>query len=317
MDQTKNAHADTRRDSIRIGFGLPQYGAMAQHLDQVPRFARQAEELGADSLWVADRVLAAVNPTVGYAGADTIPWQMNALLDPFVALTAAAAVTERVLLGTNTIVAPWYSPLLLARSFAGVDVVSGGRLIPGLGSGWSPEEYQGVGVPWKERGARLDECLDVLESVWTTDPVEQHQGAHFSFPDAYIGPKPVQRPRPPIYLSGFAPAAQRRLARRGDGLLPVAMPYPGIKFDPSAVISRPLEQVRRMAEEEGRDPASIGAVLRISPSAESTLEDVVDIIQRTQDETDVDHVFVDFVYQADGGVDHALELVQRTLKLAR
>ncbi|MEO3762285.1 LLM class flavin-dependent oxidoreductase [Streptomyces sp. B8F3] len=127
---------------------------------------------------------------------DTIPWQQRTMLDPFVALSVAASVTERVLLGTSALVAPWYSPLLLARSLTGVDVVSGGRLITGLETGWSPEEYQGVGVPWQERGAWLDECLDVLEAVWTTEPVARHEGRHYTFPAAHIGPKPLQRPRP-------------------------------------------------------------------------------------------------------------------------
>lgn len=302
---------------MQIGFSLPQYGAMAKQLDLVAHFARQAEELGAGSLWVGDRVLAAVNPTVGYAGPGTpIPWQMNALLDPFVAMSVAATATERVLLGTSTLTAPWYSPLLLVRSLSGIDVVSQGRLLPGFGTGWSPEEYQGVGVPWRERGARLDEFLDVLETVSATDPIEQHQGTHYSIPAAYIGPKPVQRPRPPIYLAAFGPASQRRAARRADGILPAVTPHPGFKFDPVGAVSGPLEQVRRMAEDQGRDPASIGAALRISPAAESTVEDVVDVILRTRDETDIDHVFADFVYMADH-VDQALEMVQRTLELTR
>jgi len=84
---------------------------------------------------------------------DTIPWQLRTMLDPFVTLSVAASLAERVLLGASTLVAPWYSPLLLARSLTGVDVVTGGRLITGLGTGWSSEEYQGVGVPWQERGA--------------------------------------------------------------------------------------------------------------------------------------------------------------------
>ncbi|MFI6374433.1 TIGR03619 family F420-dependent LLM class oxidoreductase [Streptomyces sp. NPDC050546] len=302
---------------MRIGFALPQYGAMAQHLDQVAHFAQTAEELGADSLWVGDRVLAAVDPTVGYEGTDTIPWQMNALLDPFVALSVAATATERALLGTSALVAPWYSPLLLARSLSGVDVVSRGRLVPGLGTGWSPEEYQGTGVPWKERGARLDECLDVLEAVWTTDPVEQHEGTHYSFPAAHIGPKPVQRPRPRIYLSGFTPASRRRAARRGSGILPAAALYPGYRFDPAATVSGPLEHVRKMAAEKGHDPADIDAILRINPTPESSVEAVVDVILRTRQETDVNHVFVDFAYLADRSVDQALELAQKTLELTR
>ncbi|TDC20661.1 TIGR03619 family F420-dependent LLM class oxidoreductase [Streptomyces sp. 8K308] len=303
---------------MRIGFGLPQYGAMVRELDQigegVARFARQAEEFGADSLWAADRVLAAVNPTVGYGGGDTIPWQLNAVLDPFVALTVAATVTERALLGTSTVNATWYPPLLLARSLSGIDVVSGGRLIPGFGIGWSPEEYQGVGVPWKGRGARLDETLDVLEAVWSaTGPVEHH-GTHVSFPAAHIGPRPIQRPRPPIYLAGFSPASRRRVARRGDGLLAVAA---GTDVDLAAVVVEPLRLIRRMAETEGRDPASIGVVLRVNPTAGQTPDDVADVIRRARDEADVDHAFVDLVYQAERGVDHALDLAHRTLELAR
>ncbi|MGV9854762.1 TIGR03619 family F420-dependent LLM class oxidoreductase [Streptomyces sp. NPDC003442] len=302
---------------MRIGFSLPQYGAMAHELSKLADFARQAEELGADSLWVGDRVLAAVNPSVGYMGTDTIPWQLRTMLDPFVALGVASSVTERVLLGTSTLIAPWYHPLLLARSLTGVDVVSGGRLIPGLGTGWSPQEYEGVGVPWKERGARLDECLDVLEAVWTTEPVAQHDGRHYAFPASHIGLKPVQRPRPPLYLSGFAPASQRRAARRADGILPVAVLVPGSAFDPAAVVDRPLQQVRRMAEAEGRDPAGIDAILRINPTSESTLQEIADVILRTGDETDVDHVFVDLVYLADQGVDQGLELLSQTLELTR
>ncbi|MFJ9567541.1 TIGR03619 family F420-dependent LLM class oxidoreductase [Streptomyces fuscichromogenes] len=290
---------------------------MARQLDQVAHFARYAEQLGAESLWVGDRVLAAVNPTVGYGGSDTIPWQMNALLDPFVALSVAATATERVRLGTSTLVAPWYPPLLLARSLAGVDVVSEGRLIAGLGTGWSPDEFQGVGVPWAERGARLDECLDVLETVWAKDPVEPHRGKHFSFPAAHIGPKPVQRPRPPVFLSAFTRVSQRRAARRGDGILPAVSTYPGSAFDPAAMVARPLEQVRRSAENEGRDPAALSAILRINPAAESSVDAVVDVILRTRDTTDVDHVFVDLVYLVDQGVEQALDMLQRTLEMAR
>ncbi|QFU88297.1 TIGR03619 family F420-dependent LLM class oxidoreductase [Amycolatopsis sp. YIM 10] len=302
---------------MRIGFSLPQYGAMAHELDRLADFARQAEELGADSLWVGDRVLAAVDPSVGYMGTDTIPWQLHTMLDPFVALSVASSVTERALLGTSALVAPWYHPLLLARSLTGVDVVSGGRLIPGLGTGWSPEEYEGVGVPWKERGARLDECLDVLEAVWTTEPVAHHDGTHYAYPAAHIGPKPVQHPRPPLYLSGFALAARRRAARRADGILPVEVLVPGSAFDPAAVINQPLREVRRIAEAEGRDPARIDAILRINPDSESTVREIADVILRTGDETDVDHVFVDFVYLAGQGVGQALELVRRTLELTR
>ncbi|QZZ32340.1 TIGR03619 family F420-dependent LLM class oxidoreductase [Streptomyces sp. ST1015] len=303
---------------MRTGFSLPQFATMDRQFDQVARFAREAEALGAGSLWVGDRVLAAVDPVVGYGGTgDTIPPEMNSALDPFVALSVAAAVTGNALLGTSTLIAPWYPPLLLARSLSGIDVVSRGRLIAGIGTGWSPDEYEGVGVPWKERGARLDECLDVLESVWTTAPVARHDGPHHSIPAAHIGPKPVQSPRPPVYLSAFSPASQRRAARRADGVLPVAMVVPGGGYDPQATVTAQLRQVRALAEKQGRDPAEVDAILRINAAAGSTPQDIADVVRRTADETDVEHVFVDLGYLVDQSVDHALDLAGQVLELSR
>ncbi|GAV37563.1 TIGR03619 family F420-dependent LLM class oxidoreductase [Streptomyces acidiscabies] len=304
---------------MRTGFSLPQFATMDRQFDQIARFAREAEALGAGSLWVGDRVLAAVDPAVGYGGSTckTIPPEMNSVLDPFVALSVAAAVTETALLGTCTLIAPWYPPLLLARSLSGIDVVSRGRLIAGLGIGWSPDEYEGVGVPWKERGARLDECLDILESIWTTAPVPRHDGPHHSIPAAHIGPKPVQSPRPPVYLSALSPAAQRRAARRADGVLPIAMVVPGGSYDPKAAVTAQLQQVRALAETQGRDPAEVDAILRINAAPGTTPQNIADVIRHTEDETDVDHVFVDLGYLVDQSVDQALDLAGQVLELSR
>ena len=216
---------------MRIGFCLPQFGAMTGDVGAVVRFAREAEALGADSLWVGDRLLAPVRPAIGYGGTTSMPVQFRASLDPFAVLTAAAAVTERAQLGASVLNAPFYPPALLARSLTSIDVLSGGRLIPGFGTGWSPEEFQATGVPMAERGERLNECLDVLEALWTQNPAE-HQGKHWDIAATYADLKPVRRPRPPIYLGGYAPAALRRVARRADGWLPSAR-VPG-GFDPGA-----------------------------------------------------------------------------------
>ena len=105
---------------------MPQFGASAQ--DDVARFAATAEQLGADSLWVGDRLLAAVQPTVGYAGGATIPEQFRTNLDPFIALTVAATSTSRVRLGSSVFVAPWYPPVQLTRQLTSIDVISHGRL---------------------------------------------------------------------------------------------------------------------------------------------------------------------------------------------
>ena len=129
--------------AIVLGFAVPQFGESA-HLDvgELARFASTAEQLGADSLWVGDRLLAAVHPTVGYAGTDTIPEQFRTSLDPFIALTVAATVTTKARLGSSVFVAPWYPPAQLGRQLPSIDVISGGRLLPGFGIGWSPEEYR-------------------------------------------------------------------------------------------------------------------------------------------------------------------------------
>jgi probable F420-dependent oxidoreductase len=300
---------------MRIGFTLPQFAPLAHQADLVARFATAIEdEVGADSLWVGDRLLAPVDPTVGYGGGTTIPAEFHAILDPFALLTVAATVTSRVTLGTNVLNAPWYPPAILARSLTTIDVLSAGRLLLGFGVGWSPEEYEAAGVPMTERGARLDECLDALEALWTTDPAEHH-GRHWSVPATHAGLKPAQKPGPPIYLAGFAPAAQRRIARRADGWLPVHRPG-SRPFDPEKTIAAPLSRLRQLTEDEGRDAKSLGTVLRVYPVAGASVDECVDTLRRAEHETETDHAFVDLQSIAEN-VDHALELADRILDGAR
>ncbi|WP_326701257.1 TIGR03619 family F420-dependent LLM class oxidoreductase [Streptomyces sp. NBC_01754] len=298
---------------MRIGFTLPQMGPLAHQAHEIGRFAKEAEELGADSLWVGDRILAPVEPSVGYGGGDGIPEVFRTVLDPFAVMAVAAAATERAEIGANVLQAPCYAPALLARSLTTLDLISEGRLLAGFGTGWSPEEYLAAGVPMKERGARLDEALDALEAWWTTDPVE-FEGTYTRIPAAHVGLKPARRPHPPVYLAGFAPAAMRRVARRADGWLPVAQPGSGA-FAPGSV-NTPMAQVRRLAAEAGRDPSVLGLILRVYPTPEATLEEVVATITDAGRETDVDHCFVELMNIAHD-VDHALELVRRVLGTAR
>jgi probable F420-dependent oxidoreductase len=297
---------------MRIGFALPQFGALAHHPEEVARFARQAEELGAASLWVGDRLLDPVDPTVGYAGADTIPPEFRTALDPFATLATAAAVTERVQLGSNVINAPWYPPAVLARSLTTIDAMSAGRLLVGLGTGWSPEEYEAVNVPMAERGRRLDETLDALTAWWTANPVE-HRGEHWTVPASYVDLKPATRPRPPVYLGGFVPTALRRVARRADGWLPIAVPP--APFDPEAAVVGPMASIREAAEREGRDPAALDAILRVNPSSEASVADITTVLARAEGEAGVGHAFVDLIYVAKD-VDQALDLAQRILDRA-
>ncbi|WP_432198183.1 TIGR03619 family F420-dependent LLM class oxidoreductase [Streptomyces sp. bgisy027] len=298
---------------MQIGFTLPQMGPLAHQPEEVARFAREAETLGADSLWVGDRLLAPVDPTVGYAGGDLIPEAFHSVLDPFALMTVAATVTERVRIGSNVLVAPWYAPALLARSLTTIDRISGGRLMPGFGMGWSPEEYQAVGIPMGERGARLDECLDALEELWSANPAG-YQGRYWQIPQTYADIKPAQAPRPPLYLAGFAPAAMQRVAQRADGWLPVHVPGAG-QFDPTSV-NEPMRSIRARAKEFGRDPAALRMVLRVYPASGASLDQVVDTIMRAGRDTDVDHAFVDMMNIA-ASVDDSLDKVERILKAVR
>jgi probable F420-dependent oxidoreductase len=298
---------------MKVGFTLPQTGGPAKQAAQVARYASEAEKLGAGSLWVVDRLLSPVEPTIGYNGADTFPEEFHAILDPFVLLGVAASATERVVIGSNVLNTPWYPPAVLARALTTVDVLSGGRLVPGLGVGWSPDEFEAVGIPMSERGARLDETLDALERLWTADPAEYH-GKHWHVPATRSSLKPVRRP--PVYLAGFTPAAMRRVARRGDGWLP-AVVLPRLT-DLDAAVNQPLAAIREMAREAGRDPGTLDMILRIYPTERmgSVVDDVADTIKRVEDQTEVRHVLVDLMYQADD-VDGLLEKVDGILSVVR
>src|SRR5262249_17623837 len=149
---------------MRIGFALPQNGPEAGP-DALSAVAHRAEQLGYDSLWVLDRLLFPVNPQVPYpAGGDgSLPELYKKVFDPIETLTFVAALTKRAGLGTSVLNLPWYNPVLLARRLTTLDILSGGRLRLGFGLGWSPDEYEAAGVPFKERGRRADEALTALK----------------------------------------------------------------------------------------------------------------------------------------------------------
>ena len=173
---------------MRLGFALPQVGPLAG-AEALIRVAKRAEDLGFDSLWVLDRVLWPVDPQSPYpVGDGTLPELYKNVLDPLETLTFVAAHTTKIGLGTSVLNIPFYNPTLLARRLSTLDVLSGGRLQVGFGNGWSPDEYEAVGTSLKTRGKRADESLQVLEAIWTTDPVE-FEGEYYRIPKSCIGPK--------------------------------------------------------------------------------------------------------------------------------
>jgi probable F420-dependent oxidoreductase len=238
---------------MRLGFALPQVGSAAGP-DSLITVAQRAEDLGFDSLWVLDRILYPVHPRAPYpVGDGTLPVQYKRVLDPLETLTFAAAHTRRVALGTSVLNLPWYTPVLLARQLTTLDVLSGGRLRVGFGIGWSPDEYEAAGTPWQDRGKRADELMKALKTIWTTDPVE-FQGEYYRIPTSFIGPKPVQKPHPPIYMAAFSPPALKRVAKEADGWFPVGIPISGL--------AQMFEGIQGMAREAGRDPAALELIVR-------------------------------------------------------
>ncbi len=194
---------------LAIGVHLPQYGRVLS-ADAVTRAARHAEELGFADVWVSDH-------TVHPAAQD---YPSPYLLDPLVALTWAAAVTERVRLGTSVLVVPTHEPLALANRLASLDSLSGGRLLLGVGVGWSEAEYDALGHDFASRGPRLDEALDLFETVWRDDPASFH-GTYSSFDDIRVLPQPAGKI--PIWIGGSSEPAYRRAVARGDGYQAVGL----------------------------------------------------------------------------------------------
>jgi probable F420-dependent oxidoreductase len=293
---------------IRLGFALPQFGPLAGRGDQVAYFAAEAERLGASSLWVGDRLLAPVNPVVGYGGGPTFPPEFRSILDPFTVLTVAATATRRVVLGFNVLNLPWYAPAVLARTLTTMDIVSGGRLIPGFGIGWSPDEYQAAGVPWQGRGARLEESLDALEALWGPSPAE-HQGPLLTVPRTHLDLRPVQSPRPPIYLGGISAPALRRIGRRADGWLPAGL-IPGY-FSPEMFTGQ-RQVIRAAARAAGRGERDLPVVLRANVMAGTSVEQMCEALETVAAATGITEMFVDLMYSA-RNVDEALDLASRLL----
>jgi probable F420-dependent oxidoreductase len=246
---------------MRFGFALPQVGP-AVGPEGLITVAKRAEELGFDSLWVLDRILWPVTPRAPYPiGDGSLPVKYKSVLDPLETLTFAAAHTRRVALGTSVLNLPWYTPVLLARQLTTLDILSGGRLKVGFGIGWSPDEYEAAGAAWQERGKRADELIQALKKIWTTDPVE-FQGKYYRIPKSIIGPKPVQKPHPPIYMAAYTPSAMKRVAAEANGWFPVGIPLSGIG---------PLfEGIKGMGKEAGRDPSALGLIVRANVEIHDT-----------------------------------------------
>jgi probable F420-dependent oxidoreductase len=192
---------------VRIGLGAPVSGAWATP-ETLAGFAARAEELGYDSLWTFQRLLVGVD--------DRLAEVYQSVLDPLLALTFAAAHTSRIRLGVALVNLPFISPTYLAKQAATLDVLSHGRLDLGLGVGWSPTEFTATGADRSRRGARADEYVRVLRTLWTDDPA-RFDGEFYTVPPSRMAPRPVQPGGPPILLGGVVRPALERAGRLAAG----------------------------------------------------------------------------------------------------
>jgi len=302
---------------MRLGFALPQVGS-AVGPESLVTVAKRAEDLGFDSLWVLDRILWPVNPQLPYPiGDGSLPVKYKSVLDPLDTLTFAAAHTRRIAVGTSVLNLPWYNPVLLARRLTTLDILSAGRLKVGFGVGWSPDEYEAAGASWQERGKRADELIQALKKIWTTDPVEFH-GKYYRIPKSVIGPKPVQKPHPPVYMAAFTPSAMKRVAAEANGWFPVGIPLSGV--------GPMFEGIKGMAREAGRDPSAIELIVRANVEIHNspiqkervdftgTLEQIAEDVKVTQ-KLGATEIVLDAQFSPD--VETANDLVSRMEQLWR
>jgi probable F420-dependent oxidoreductase len=300
---------------MQLGLSLPQIGDLGTPED-VARVATRAEAVGFDSLWVMDRLMAPRNPRDPYPGTPDLGWPeaFRSCLDPLETLTFAAALTDRVALGTSVLNVPWYRPLTLARRLATLDVLSRGRLRMGVGLGWSQDEFAALGVPMAQLGRRLDDHLDALEAIWSHDG-DGFDGDGYRIAPAAIGPRPVLGPRPPLYLGAFTDAGLQRIARRADGWLTV--------FLPAEVVTAMFGRVRELTAAAGRDPDAMRLVVRANPTIlpsrtapgptpfVGTVDQVADELV-TWAELGVDELHVDLQFSPGvATVDHLLDLAEQ------
>jgi len=245
---------------MKVGMFLPQVGEYATK-ENILYIAKEAEKEGINSVWVLDRLLWPLNPQTPYAASPdgTLPAEFQNVLDPLTILTYVAGVTKRISLGTSIIDMFFQNPVVLAKRFATLDILSDGRTIAGLGIGWSKDEYEVSGVPYKDKGTRADEFLQVLRKIWT-DEVVEFNGQFYKIPASKIGPKPLQQPHPPILLGGFSPKTFSRIVNYANGWIGVA------GFGPLEQLEQVINDLKENARKIDKDPSNIGIYIGSYPN---------------------------------------------------
>lgn len=249
--------------TMDIGVKLPHTGHAAM-TQGVTALAQALERAGFDSLWVSDHIVfpKVIESAYPFAPDGRATWPTDIpYAEALTTLAAAAAVTERVRLGTAALVLPLRNPVLLAKQAATVNAISGGRLELGLGAGWLREEFDAMNMSFETRGARMVEWMALLRECWTGQ-TSARASDHYDLPaDTVVLPKPDHGI--PLYVGGHSPVALRRAGRLGDGWL---AQQSASAMDPRRLATE-ISCVREAATAADRDPAGIRVVLRLVDSA--------------------------------------------------
>ena len=212
--------------------------------------AKRVEEMGFESLWVPEHPIIPVSTSSPWPGSPDgiIPKVYADIVDPFVALGRASAVTSTLKLGTGICLVPERNPLLLAKEVATLDMYSGGRFLFGVGAGWLKEETEIMGGDFPRRWTQTREAVLAMKSLWT-EVKSEHHGRYYDFPPVYSFPRSVQRPHPPVYLGGMARRVFERVVEWGDGWMPNRVTPDDVRAG--------RDRLNALAADAGRDPASI------------------------------------------------------------
>jgi probable F420-dependent oxidoreductase len=260
---------------MRFAVVLPSFGPPARDPAVQSRLrdvAEAADELGYHVVFTAEHLIYPREIRTPYPYGGRFPFAVtDPVLDVPTTLAWVAAVTKHVRLAASVMVLPYHEPIALAKALTTIDVLSGGRLMVGVASGWLREEFDLLGVPFRERGARTDEYLAALRALWTEERVT-FRGRFVRLEDAAFFPKPIQKPYPPIWIGGASAAAFRRVARIGDGWLAVPRSPAALATDVAAI--------RREAEAAGRDPLAIGVAASGGAGSVSELLDRIPALER-------------------------------------
>jgi probable F420-dependent oxidoreductase len=232
---------------MRIGVTVPNFGPAAT-FDSLRAWAALVEDAGFDFLMVGDHVAATPDVTAAYPGP---------FWEPLTLLGYLAGVTRRVELGTTVLVVPYRDPLLTARSLAGLDQLSDGRLIVGVGVGWARAEFTALGLDAHRRGEITDEYLRAMLALWGDDVVS-FRGRHVAFTDVDTRPRPHRRPHPPLWIGGNGDAARRRAVALGQAWHPLRVPAGWLR-------AVGLPALRQAAEEAGRAAPALAPRIVLHP----------------------------------------------------